>query len=148
MFGIRAPLQYPRGANPFGGSFAAQGATFKAALQAGYTGAAVYGSVAKGAIAKFFAPIVESHCIAFYTGGLKEGASVPLNGIANLIESWLLKYDLKSVMDGAPVNDTIILPQYATRDANGVYRIVVASGIAPGGGTAVSGSPRVRTALV
>lgn len=138
---------YPRGPNPYGGSFAAQGATFRAALQAGYTGAPVYGSVKAGAIAKFFAPIAESHCIDFYTGGLKEGASVPLNGIANMIESWLIKYERQSVIDGAPVNDRIIAPQYA-KLSNGVYQIAVASGPAPNTGLSAALRPAVRTALV
>lgn len=140
-------LSYPRGANPYGGSFAAQGATFRAALQAGYTGAPVYGPVKAGAVAKFFAPIAESHCIDFYTGGLQEGASVPLNGIANMIESWLIKYNLKTVIDGAPVNDVIMAPQYA-KLVNGVYQISITVGAAGSGGGAVSGSPRLRLALV
>lgn len=139
-------MSYPRGPNPYGGSFAIQGATFRAALQAGYTGAPVYGSVKAGAIAKFFAPISEPHCIAFYTGGMKEGASVPLNGIAGLIGSWLLKYNLKSVIDGAPVNDTIIAPRYATLK-DGVYQVNVYSGIASTMG-AGSGTVTTRTALV
>lgn len=135
-------VSYPRGVNPFGGNFAAAGALFKAALFGGYNGTPVYGAVKAGANQKFFAPIVESHCIAFYTGGLREGASVPLNGIVNEIESWLIKYNLKTVIDGAPVNDAIIPAQYA-KLINGVYQISIPFVAGPGGGGGGTLHPRV-----
>lgn len=140
---------YIRGANPFGSNYAVQGALFKQALQAGYTGAPIMGSIAPGAIKKFFAPIGESHCIAFYQGGMREGPSVPLNGWANLVEAWMLKYGIQGaggVVNGAPVNDRVI-PSSDASLVNGVYQIQVASGIAPSGSSG-TGTISVRRALL
>lgn len=133
---------YPRGANPYGGSFAAQGALFLRALQAGQTGAPVMAPVAKGAMQTFLAPIGESHCINHYLGVQQDGPSAILNGFAGMVESWLISYDAVSVMDGAPVNDKIIPASDATLQ-NGVYQVRVGAGVT----NTTGGSPSIGTRL-
>lgn len=136
--------QFIRGANPYGGDFAAQGAVFIAALHQGFNGGETMGPVAAGAITKFFGPIGESHCINFYTGGMKEGASVPLNGFVNTVFNWMTKYNLQSAIDGAPINDKTF-PVSSAKLVNGVYQI------AAGGNAGAAGSFKVvktRTSLV
>lgn len=136
---------YPRGANPYGGSFAAQGALFLQALRGGYNGGTqIYAPVAKGAMQTFLAPIGESHCINFYLADGQDGPQAVLNGFASLVESWLIKYNARSVMDGAPVNDQII-PSSDVTLVNGVYQVHLSTGIASGGGS--QRMPGVRLAL-
>lgn len=118
--------QYTRGANPYGQSYAAQGAVFKAGLQAGFSGN-VSAYVKAGAVQKFFAPIGEPHCIANAQGGLKDGGTVNVAGWINEIFNWALKYNIRSY-PGQPVNDKII-PIASAPLSNGVYQ--VQTGVGP-----------------
>lgn len=139
MLGLSLPRQYPRGANPYGGDFASAGANFKAGIQGGYQGT-VMGPVAAGAIRKFYAPIGESHCIAAYQGGLKEGPSINLAGWINEVFHWALKYNVQS-FPGMPINDNIV-PLTRTVIKNGVYEVQDAEGIAPvAGASMISRAP-------
>lgn len=93
------------------------------------------GPVAAGAIKKFYAPIEEPHCIAFYQSGLTEGPSVNLAGWINEVFHWAIKYEIQA-FPGMPVNDTLV-PLTRTVLNNGVYQVQSASGVAPSGTTSL-----------
>ncbi len=121
--------QYPRGPNPFGQTYASQGAVFQAGLQAGFTGN-VLAPLAKGAVSKFFAPIQESHCIAQYRDGLTDGGTVNVAVWINTVFSWALRYNIPA-FPGMPVNDRLV-PVSLLKKSAGVYYV---EKIPQGGGT-------------
>lgn len=112
--------QYTRGLNPYGQSYAAAGATFKAALQSGFSGN-VSAYLKAGAVQKFFAPIAEPHCIANLQGGLKDGATVNIAGWCNSVFNWQLKFNIRAY-PGQPIND-VTVPLASAKAVNGVYQV-------------------------
>lgn len=121
---------YPRGVNPYGGSFAAEGALWKAGIQAGFEGT-VMGFVAKGADDKYYAPIGESHCIAFYRGGMVDGQSVNLAAWIMTQMGFFLQYGSPPGMPEADV----LVPMNRVKLVNGVYQVQSLPGATPGTST-------------
>lgn len=112
--------QYTRGANPYGQSYAAAGATFKSALQSGFSGN-VSAYLKSGAVQKFYAPIAEPHCIANYQGGLKDGTTANIAGWCNEVFNWALKFNIRA-FPGQPVND-VLVPIASAKLVDGIYQV-------------------------